>query len=187
MFAGSVFARELLVDGKLLTGVEIGQRSEPLPLLIELEGSECTVYAVAVPGDAKRVWIRPEKLYCGRETAQVRGFVTDSSGVLGIRCSSSPCFLEKGTQVKVFLEREKEAGNLRITEREKNCISEALANLYAMKTYTPYWADVQMNLMKMLVSRGADVCRAFESVTGISLEQKRSTADAAEEKEAVKR
>ena len=190
--AGCVFSQELLVGGKLLTGVEIGQKSEPLPLLIELEGLECTVYAVAVPGDAKRVWIKPEKLYCKEKVEKVRGFVTDKEGVLGLACSSIPCPLEKGTQVKVFLERKRETENLPVTKREKDCLSKVPANLYALKTYTPYWADVQMNLMKMLVSRGADVCRAFESVTGISLKQKRNAADAAEKfaeewKEAVKR
>ena len=103
--AGSVFAGELLKEGELLTGLEMGQRSEPLPVLIRLKGSGCAVYAVAVPGDAKRVWVRPEKLYCGGREERVRGFVTDEAGILGVRCDSVPCLLEKGTRVKVFLER----------------------------------------------------------------------------------
>ncbi len=178
---GSVFAGELLKSGELLTGLEIGRKSEPLPVLIGLKESRCTVYAVAVPGNAKRVWIKPEKLYCKEKVEKVRGFVTDKEGVLGLACSSIPCSLEKGTQVKVFLERRRETENLPVTKREKDCLSKVLANLYALKTYTPYWADVQMNLMKMLVSEGADVCQAFESVTGISLERKRNVADIAEE------
>ena len=118
LLAGSVFAGELLKEGELLTGLEIGRKSEPLPVLIGLKESRCTVYAVAVPGDAKRVWIRPEKLYCGDKKERVKGFVTDGAGILGLGCSSSPCLLEKGTRVKVFLEREKETGNLPVTKRE---------------------------------------------------------------------
>ena len=104
--AGSVFAGELLKEGRLLTGAFVGPKSEPLPLLIELEEPGCTLYAVAVLGDVKRVWIRPERLYCGERRERVRGFVTDGEGVLGLACDTLPCFLEKGTRVRVFLEKE---------------------------------------------------------------------------------
>jgi len=145
LFAGFSLAGELLEDGKLLTGVEIGQKAEPLPLLIGIEGSGCTVYAVAVPGDAKRVWIKPERLYCGDGVKEVEGFVTDGDGVLGLKCVSIPCFLSRGTQVKVFLEKKNkrlssvDVGNGRKDgvdlERNKNCISNVLSYLYVLKTY----------------------------------------------------
>ena len=212
LLAGSVFAQEPLMDGKLLTGVEMGNKKEPLPLLVEVDKSGCVVYAVAVHGGGRRVLIRPQRIYCGKDIKTVSGFVTDEKGILGLRCGRKSCILEKGTKVKVFIHESyledflkkifsssalsMSAAASMLTGKssgvEKDCISEVLANLYTLKTYVPYWADVQMSLMKMLVSRGTDVCQAFESVTGISLEQERNVADVAEKfaeewKEAVKR
>lgn len=119
---GSVFAQELLKEGKLLTGAFVGPRSEPLPVLIGLERSKCTLYAVAVPGDVKRVWIKPRRLYCEGKVEEVSGFVTDGGGVLGLACNTIPCFLEKGTQVKVFLE--KESGKMSLEAMAKELAKE---------------------------------------------------------------
>jgi len=98
------FGEGVLLEGKLLTGVEVGGGKEVLPLLIEIEGSGCVIQAGATLSDTGRVLIRSERFYCGEEVRAVRGFVTDENGILGIRCSTSPCVLEVGTRVKVFLQ-----------------------------------------------------------------------------------
>ena len=51
-----------------------------------------------------------------------------------------------------------------VSEKEKKCARELVVQLYTTATVLPVMAEVQRDLMKMLVAKGMSICEAWETI-----------------------